>query len=491
MTEALAQFWAPRFAAKTMDTEAARDLVEDYVNPFDFSTIAPVSPEDFQMAASKSKKWSAPGPDGIPFGAWAVTGDQGAMTLYKVAMALEDGEAPPLWFVESETVTPPKGDDDLDRFEVTRKAADVRPIALKNSDNKLVASVYNRKISSIAPQHIHPAQRGFVKGRHFVQNILDLDTQARMFSMTQSPSDMPALVFWDYEAAFPSVSHEWIFAMLRICLVPESYISVIEMLYHMNSTYVRCNGALRYMCSISAGVLQGCPLSGSLFAIAIDPILARMARVLERGKRGILRACADDIGAALASSRVLPQLHQVFELGRLSAGLTVNVNKCVVVPIYGICTLDMQARWRDWLAHHVPAWACFKIASLAKYLGVFLGPKAGQKQWHAQHNKWVDRARAIANMGTAASISVFQYNTRAVSSLSYIMQFCSPPAWLMRTERWCLAKILHIPYKAYPDSAYFAFRQWGGLIVSQSRLCHSHACSEWLPKRPLGGSSIF
>ena len=127
------------------------------------------------------------------------------------------------------------------------------------------------------------------------------------------------------------------------------------------------------------------------------------------------------------------------------------------------------------MTYQVPAWACFKIAPLAKYLGVFLGPRAGQKQWHAQHNKWVDRARAIANMGTAASISVFQYNTRAVSTLSYIMQFCFPPAWLLRKERWCLAKILHIPYKAYPDTAYFAFRQWGGIdCVSVKAL--SFAC---------------
>ena len=58
-----------------------------------------------------------------------------------------------------------------------------------------------------------------------------------------------------------------------------------------------------------AGVLQGCPLSGMLFDIAIDPLLCMFEDTIQTVKKAEFGVCADDVGAAIASYRHLPLLH--------------------------------------------------------------------------------------------------------------------------------------------------------------------------------------
>eukprot|EP00959_Pyramimonas_sp_CCMP1952_P392795 8230535-Pyramimonas_sp.AAC.1 len=50
---------------------------------------------------------------------------------------------------------------------------------------------------------------------------------------------------------------------------------------------------------VTSGIVQGCSLSGSLYAAATAPFLVDLQRQLEAPRRGIARACADDIGAAI------------------------------------------------------------------------------------------------------------------------------------------------------------------------------------------------
>ena len=68
-------------------------------------------------------------------------------------------------------------------------------------------------------------------GRNFLNNILDLDSAARIFSMVfesmcsnMNPSNIPILGAYDFEAAFPSVIHEWIWLVLKFRKLPENYI---------------------------------------------------------------------------------------------------------------------------------------------------------------------------------------------------------------------------------------------------------------------------
>ena len=55
------------------------------------------------------------------------------------------------------------------------------------------------------------------------------------------------------------------------------------------------------------------------------------------------------------------------------------------------------------------------------------------------------RSKSIAQYGSAPSISTVQYNSRAVSVLSYVGQFGIPPETMFRDEMVITNSILHLP----------------------------------------------
>ena len=79
----------------------------------------------------------------------------------------------------------------------------LRPLSLKNIDNKLICSTINFSLRRSVSKYADPIQRGFVSGRQLVSNVLDLDSHARLLSFRALPGDDPALVFWDIANAFP------------------------------------------------------------------------------------------------------------------------------------------------------------------------------------------------------------------------------------------------------------------------------------------------
>lgn len=82
--------------------------------------------------------------------------------------------------------------------------------------------------------------------------------------------------------------------------------------------------------SISRGVKQGCPSSGSVWALAFDPAV-RLLRAKLRGPMGELSVFAADIAAALARLiSDLPLLSQMFGLLASSAGLSITFSKTVI-----------------------------------------------------------------------------------------------------------------------------------------------------------------
>ena len=65
---------------------------------------------------------------------------------------------------------------------------------------------------------------------------------------------------------------------------------------------------------ILVGTIQGCPLAGTMFAICMDPIIDCLASLLASRNAGVLCACADDLGFALSSITILPELESIFSL---------------------------------------------------------------------------------------------------------------------------------------------------------------------------------
>eukprot|EP00959_Pyramimonas_sp_CCMP1952_P176357 3685089-Pyramimonas_sp.AAC.1 len=58
----------------------------------------------------------------------------------------------------------PKGDEPCGNAECTRAPECLRPLSMKNSDVKLLASAANRQLHALAAE-TPPEQQGFVNGR--------------------------------------------------------------------------------------------------------------------------------------------------------------------------------------------------------------------------------------------------------------------------------------------------------------------------------------
>ena len=186
--------------------------------------------------------------DGLPYCAWHAAGIEGARTLYTLGETLYAGYPAPFGFDDSVTCFPPKGDDAEDVNQCTRAADDTRPLSLKNSDNKTICSVMNRKSKKTISASTCHLQRGFVLGRQLVGNVMDLDTCARICGMdalapiAKVKFICPLLALFDFAAAFPSVAHEWLFAVLAARGCPDGFINVVRAMYPLVTTSFRTDG---------------------------------------------------------------------------------------------------------------------------------------------------------------------------------------------------------------------------------------------------------
>eukprot|EP00959_Pyramimonas_sp_CCMP1952_P006659 138964-Pyramimonas_sp.AAC.1 len=107
-------------------------------------------------------------------------------------------------------------DAELRDGECTRSPDKVRVLGLRNTDVKLLSSVMNRALQPLIHHIVPPCQRGFVGGRNFGVNILELDAHARELSVgPPGSSDIPLLFSLDFGQAFPSLNQEFMACVLQ------------------------------------------------------------------------------------------------------------------------------------------------------------------------------------------------------------------------------------------------------------------------------------
>ena len=102
------------------------------------------------------KKDSAPGPDGIPYGAYRCAGGLGSQFVNNAYRALWEGGAVPDHFAESRTVFIPKPSDIDDNGRIIRSPDALRPLTWCNCDRKLLTSAISRGLHRYTMRCILP-----------------------------------------------------------------------------------------------------------------------------------------------------------------------------------------------------------------------------------------------------------------------------------------------------------------------------------------------
>ena len=197
---------------------------------------------------------------------------------------------------------------------------------------------------------------------------------------------------------------------------------------------------------IRSGVAQGCPLSGTLWALGLDPFLRLLSRALPSRSLGSLGACADDIGTILRSLALVQALEPIFVRMQRVATLRLQASKCVIVPLWTELSQPVVNAIREALGRLAPSWTNFRIQDHAKYLGTFIGPGATPAMiWDGPRQKYVARCKELGILQASADISSRLYNSSVITCLSYVSQFYPPSQALLKQELWGMHNALHLP----------------------------------------------
>ena len=86
----------------------------------------------------------------------------------------------------------------------------------------------------MATQHIFCFQRGIVSQRQACDNTLDVDADARAYSIASRSPLRPVLTFWDIAAAFPSLEHAFIWIVMDAMHLPLGFKFLLESMYHLD-----------------------------------------------------------------------------------------------------------------------------------------------------------------------------------------------------------------------------------------------------------------
>ncbi|CAM2106696.1 unnamed protein product [Caretta caretta] len=173
-----------------------------------------------------------------------------------------------------------------------------RPVSLLSTDYKIVAKAISLRLGSVMADVVHPDQTYTVPGRSIFDNLFlvrDLLELGRRDGLSF------ALLSLDQEKAFDRVDHGYLLSTLQAFGFGPQFVSFLRVLYASAECLVRLNWTLTEPVSFGRGVRQGCPLSGQLYTLAIEPFLCLLRRRMtglvlrEPELRLVLSAYADDV----------------------------------------------------------------------------------------------------------------------------------------------------------------------------------------------------
>ena len=391
---------------------------------------------------------SAPGPDGIPYTAWRRAGLLGRGALFeaikelmheqgltKLREAYAGGSDKVHDFNDAAMVFLPKKPVGIVEGKPVYDANNTRPLSIVNTENRLMASAVRLAMEPILDGVISPEQRGFIRGRSMLANIVEVEHEMMRYALKYNRA---AAIMFDFSAAFPSLDHDYMFSVLEDIGIPSGLIRFIKSLYDQQTGYITL-GAGKGEVRMTAGMRQGCPLSPLIFALVSDLLLRRLMHLFPTNN---FKAYADDL--CMISSDVyrdIDKITSVFEDFGCISGLHLNFAKTQVVPLWMEDQKEIQKKLG--LLHF--KWYGAKVDSSAEYLGFRVGPGKGESPWTKALNKYLQRAREWGKVGLSLHYSVKVYNTYILPVLSFIAQLEDIPSNFAKMEKKAMAALIPGP----------------------------------------------
>ena len=327
------------------------------------------------MYVLKSARNSAVGPDGRPYSMYQACTLFTAVLLQVFIIGLLDGSLmlEPSIVCAFLVFIPKKVFSISDTGIKVYRSRDVRPISLSNTFTKFIAACLKLTLGRIVNTLVHKSQK-CIPGRNLLDNVIALDAAMHVLSVSHINNSIA--IFFDFRAAFPSVAHAYIWKVLLALGLPVAFISAVKQLYANNIHWIKMDGKLFDGPTLLAGVRQGCPLSMIIFALCLEPLLRKLANILEEGDA--LGAFADDIGIVIHNPwDKINRMSDLFDKFSKCSHLRLKFDKCVIVNLGND---EPQPQVISSLLSAAPNWRSFLVRDRAEYLRFQLGPGGVDKQ---------------------------------------------------------------------------------------------------------------
>ncbi|GBO08913.1 Retrovirus-related Pol polyprotein from type-1 retrotransposable element R2 [Araneus ventricosus] len=282
-------------------------------------------PFTVQEVAKKLKdaENTSAGPDRLTYFHWKSVEGAASFLCNVFNACIHFRKIPPSWKNSTTILLPKSGDPNL--------PANWRPIALSSTIYKLFTKCLAARLTNWIEKFdvLSPCQKGFTPFDGVIEHNYVLN---RALENARKKRKDLCVAFLDISNAFGSLPHSAIFDGLTACGVGPAFVDIIMDIYTGSSTKVLSENGATERINILSGVKQGCPISGILFDICIDPAI-REIQGSHSGHR--ILAFADDIcllaPSVIELQAMLDRINQLFE----SLNLKLNPAKCVSFHLSG------------------------------------------------------------------------------------------------------------------------------------------------------------
>ena len=212
-----------------------------------------------------------------------------------------------------------------------------RPITLLNVDYKLYVHVLKNRLKSTLPIIISNHQTGFQKGKSTTDNLILMYLVLEHYE--RNPQEEGYLVQIDYEKAFDSVEHAYLFSVLKKIGLGNKLIHMIKVAFSGCSSMILINGHLSEPVYLCRGLHQGSPLSPILFILAGQSLTDRCVQneqikgIIVDNVEVLMSLFADDTDTFLKDKEGIVELMKELELFGSVSGCKCNRDKTKCVPL--------------------------------------------------------------------------------------------------------------------------------------------------------------
>ena len=211
-----------------------------------------------------------------------------------------------------------------------------RPLSILNTDYKVLTKLLANRLQSVIKNIVNEDQVGYIKGRQLTQNcrkILDI------FEDTADKIDPGMAVFLDFEKAFDTIDHSFMFNALASYNLGPVFCKWIEIIYKKPSTCVINNGYASKPIEINRGIRQGCPISALLFVLVAEVLSIQIRNDIDikgikiRDTTITISQMADDTTLFLSNLESMGKCLEKLNHFQNCAGLKLNKEKSKAIQL--------------------------------------------------------------------------------------------------------------------------------------------------------------